>query len=135
MKGRLAWGLLASVVVGAAVIGAAPSLASAADAPAGQCGSKENPCPLQKWMRENMGGPMSSGDFAALEASFTKAAGFAPDKSWNGGDAKANWDSISKAGAEAAKKKDQPAVKAACKSCHDAFKDKYKAQFRTKAVP
>jgi hypothetical protein len=122
---------MAGILVGAASLAAAP-VASADDA---TCGSKENPCPLQKWMRQNMAAANSSGDMAGLAADFDKVAKIAPDPKWNGSDAKANWDAIAKAGQAAAKANDAAAVKAACKSCHDAFKDKYKAQFRTKAVP
>ena len=131
MNARWAWGMVAGVMIGAAGLAAAPS-ASADDA---TCGSKENPCPLQKWMRQNMAPANSSGDMAALATDFDKVAKISPDPKWNGADAKANWDAISKAGVAAAKANDAAAVKAACKSCHDAFKDKYKAQFRTKAVP
>lgn len=131
MRGRFAWGVLAGVLLGAAAMAAAPSIASAD----GLCGSKENPCPLQKWMRQNMATANSSGDMAALQTQFAKVAAISPDKSWNGSDAKANWDAIAKAGIDAAKANDAAGVKGACKACHDAFKDKYKASYRTKAVP
>ena len=131
MNGRMAWGLMAAVLIGAAGIAVAPS-AQAEDA---TCGSKENPCPLQKWMRQTMAAANASGDMAGLATAFEKVSKIAPDAKWNGSDAKANWDAIAKAGQAAAKANDPAAVKAACKSCHDGFKDKYKAQFRTKAVP
>ena len=131
MNGRWSWGVVAGILLGAAALGAAP-MASADD---GTCGTKENPCPLQKWMRQNMAAANSSGDMAALATDFDKVSKMAPDPKWNGSDAKANWDAIAKAGIAAAKANDAAAVKAACKSCHDTFKDKYKAQFRTKPVP
>jgi len=130
MNGKWAWGVIAGVTLGAAALAAAPS-AAADDA----CGTKENPCPLQKWMRQNMAPSNASGDMAALATDFDKVAKIAPDPKWNGADPKANWDAIAKAGQAAAKANDAAAVKAACKGCHDGFKDKYKAQFRTKAVP
>ena len=130
MDGRWAWGLLAGIMLGAATLAVAPS-ASADDA----CGTKENPCPLQKWMRQTMAPANASGDMASLATAFDKVSKIAPDPKWNGADAKANWDAIAKAGQAAAKANDAAGVKAACKSCHDSFKDKYKAQFRTKAVP
>ncbi len=130
MNGRWAWGLVAGIMLGAAGLAAAPS-ASAEDA----CGTKENPCPLQKWMRQNMASAMSSGDMTALGAAFDKVSKISPDPKWNGADAKANWDAIAKAGQAAAKANDAAGVKAACKGCHDGFKDKYKAQFRTKPAP
>jgi hypothetical protein len=130
MNARWSWGLVAGVMLGAAAIAAAPT-ASADDA----CGTKENPCPLQKWMRQNMAAANASGDMGALAADFDKVAKISPDPKWNGADPKANWDAIAKAGQTAAKANDAAAVKAVCKACHDTFKDKYKAQFRTKAVP
>ena len=93
LNGRWAWGLVAGVVLGAAAIAAAPT-ASADDA----CGTKENPCPLQKWMRQNMAPANASGDFAALATDFDKVSKIAPDPKWNGADPKANWDAIAKAG-------------------------------------
>ncbi len=130
MNGRWAWGLLAGITLGAATLAAAPT-AAADDA----CGTKEAPCPLQKWMRQTMAPANASGDMASLGTAFDKVSRIAPDPKWNGADAKANWDAIAKAGQAAAKANDAAGVKAACKGCHDTFKDKYKAQFRTKAVP
>ncbi len=118
--------LVAGVVLGsAALAGAAPTSALADDA---TCGTKENPCPLQKWMRANMGAAMAAGDLPTLAKSLDKAATMSPDPSWT-------WAAIAKTGADAARKGDTAGAKASCKSCHDAYKDKYKAQFRTKAVP
>lgn len=131
MAGRRAWVLMVGVMLSAAAMAAAPGV-SAAD---GTCGSKANPCPLQKWMRQNIAAANASGDMVALEAALTKAAAFAPDPSWNGKDPKASWDAISTAGAAAAKANDVAAVKQACKACHDSFKEKYKLHFRTRAVP
>jgi hypothetical protein len=120
MKRRIWYSVLAGVILGAASFAVLPATA-AADAAA--CGSKENPCPLQKWMRANMGTAMASNDMPALAKALEHAAGFAPDPSWT-------WSKIAKDGAAAAQKGDTAAVKASCKSCHDAYKDKYKAQFR-----
>jgi hypothetical protein len=86
-------------------------------------------------MRQNMSPAMSSGDMAALAIAFEKAAKLAPDPKWNGADPKQHWDAMSKAGIAAAKANDAAAVKAACKSCHEVYKDKYKQQFRTKPLP
>ena len=80
MSGKVWFGLLAGVVLGAAAVAAAPSVAVADNA----CGSKENPCPLQKWMRQNMAPANASGDMPALAAALEKASTFAPDPSWNG---------------------------------------------------
>jgi hypothetical protein len=115
-------------VMGAAVAGAlalVPRTASA-DPPAGACGTSDNPCPLQKWMRANMGTPLASGDTAALSTAFDHVATLSPDPSWAG------WGQAASAGSTAAKSKDMAGVKAACKACHDGFKDKYKTQFRAR---
>lgn len=126
MNARKSWVVLfAGVLLGSAVLASVPTSASADDT---TCGSKENPCPLQKWMRANMGAAMAAGDLPTLAKSLDKAATLSPDASWN-------WGAISKAGADAARKGDTAGAKAACKSCHDSFKDKYKAQFRAKAIP
>jgi hypothetical protein len=132
MKGRAAWGMMFGVLLSAAGMAAAPSMASA---DATSCGSKENPCPLQGWMRKTMAASNSAGDMASLEAQFRKVASMAPDKSWTGADPKAHWDAIANAGAAAAKANDAAGVKQACKACHDAYKDKYKQQFRLRPVP
>lgn len=103
-----------------------PTIASAEEA---TCGSKENPCPLQKWMRANVGAPMARGDLPVVASGLEKAAAFAPDPSWT------EWASIAKEGAAAAKKGDVAATKATCKSCHDKFKAKYKENFRARPLP
>jgi hypothetical protein len=117
--------LLAAVVLGSGALALVPAVATADDA---ACGSKDNPCPLQKWMRANMGPASANGDLPALAKALDSAGGFSPDSTWT-------WAKISKDGADAARKGDLATAKAACKTCHDAYKDKYKSQFRTKAVP
>jgi hypothetical protein len=132
------WGSLGVVVLAvAAAFASAPRLASAdapsqappAPAPApAACGTMDNPCPLQKWMRVNMGTPLASGDFDALGKALDHAGGFSPDATWT------TWAQFAKQGSTAAAAKDMNGVKASCKSCHDAFKDKYKAQYRARVV-
>ena len=117
--------------MGAAALAVAPKVAIADDV---ACGSKEKPCPPQKWMRTNMAPPNAAGDMPALAAALDKAAALAPDPSWNGKDPKASWDAIARAGAAAARANDAAAVKGCCKDCHDAWKAKYKEKFRTKPV-
>ena len=58
---------LAGVVLLAA--GFALTLPTLASADGAACGTKENPCPLQKWMRANMGAPMAASDMATLAKS------------------------------------------------------------------
>lgn len=95
---------------------------------AGECGTKPLPdCPLQGWMKANMNPPSLSGDTAALGAALEKAAAFGPP-------GYTNWVSISNDGAKAAKGGDLAAAKASCRSCHDQYKKKYQAEFRTRKI-
>lgn len=91
------------------------------------CGSKENPCPLQLWMRENVNPPMNKKDMPALADALDKIATFAPPEY-------TNWKSISVDGAAAARKGDMDAAKASCRSCHDQYKQKYKADMRGRKI-
>jgi hypothetical protein len=119
------WSLLGAVLL-AGALGAVPRAAQADDA---QCGGSKNPCPLEKWMRGNMGTPLSGDDLATVGKSMDFIAGKAPDGSY------ANWASIAKAGSDAAKAGDTAKVKASCKSCHDQYKAKYRGQYRARAFP
>ncbi len=125
MKTR-SWLVLLSVLLGAAALGVLPPV-RVASADGAACGAKDNPCPLQRWMRDNMGPAMAAGDLPALAKALDHAAGLSPDASWT-------WSSIAKTGADAARKGDLAATKASCKSCHEAYKEKYKTQFRTRPV-
>jgi len=98
-----------------------------------KCGEKGQPdCPLQGWMEKNVQDPLDAGDLAKVAASLEKAAGFVPSPKWNDGDN--GWAKLAKAGAAAAKAGDTAAVKASCKSCHKAWRNQYKKEFRTKPV-
>ena len=97
------------------------------------CGEKGQPsCPLQGWMEKNMQDPMDKGDLKAVAASLEKAATLVPDPKWN--DGAKGWAKIAKDAAAAAKSGDTAAVKAACKSCHSAWRKQYKATYRTRPV-
>jgi hypothetical protein len=100
---------------------------ASADPPA--CGTSDNPCPLQKWMRTNMGTPMAAGDLDTVGKALDNTPGLNPDPTWA-----TVWNQSSAAGSAAAKNKDTAGVKASCKTCHDAYKDKYKTQYRTRPV-
>jgi cytochrome c553 len=77
-------------------------------------------------MRANVGAPLATGDIDAVGRALSHVAGSSPDSTW------ATWAQFANQGATAASAKDNTGVKASCKSCHDAFKDKYKAQYRTR---
>lgn len=104
-----------------------PQVAFADGAACGATG--QPPCPLQKWMRANLGAAQSNGDAAALAAGLTKTAALNPDPTWT------DWVKISNDGAAAASKGDIAGAKASCNGCHQKYKADYKAKFRTKAVP
>lgn len=121
----LGWACLCGFAV--ALVASAP-LAPTARA-ADTCGSKDNPCPMQKWMRSYVGTPMQAKDLAGVAAGLEKAADLVKDGAFP------EWAALSKAGANAARQGDLGATKASCKDCHDKYKDSYKAKLRTKAVP
>lgn len=126
---RSAPAILIGSILFAAAIAVVPSASAQVDA---SCGSKTNPCPLQKWMQDNMGSKMMDGNLAVVAASFDKVATINPDASWS------DWSKIAKDGADAARKggdEGTRGAKAACKACHDKYKNDYKLKFRTKAVP
>lgn len=135
MGGAIGRGLMASVLaaalLGALILALSPREAMAAST----CGTRDNPCPMQKWMRTKLVAANAAGDMPALAAALDKIAKLSPDSSWNGTDVDQSWDAISKVGAAAARANDPAKVKAACQACHDAWKDKYKEMFRTRPVP
>lgn len=89
--------------------------------------------PLARWMETNVQAAVEAGDLAKLAASLEKAATFAPDPSWNQGDT--SWQKIAKEGAAKAKAGDLAGARASCKSCHTAWRKKYKAQFASRPLP
>jgi hypothetical protein len=110
----------------------AGALAVNASAQDASCGSRANPCPLQKWMQDNMGAKMSDGKLDEVAASLDKVSTMSPDATWT------DWPKFAKDGAAAARKGGDDGTrgaKAACKACHDKYKNDYKTKFRTKAVP
>ena len=85
------------------------------------------PCPLYAWMKANTSAAMSSQDFDALATALTKAATFAPA-------GYTNWASIARDGADAAKAQSLDGVKAACRGCHNQYKDRYKKEMRDRPI-
>jgi hypothetical protein len=123
-------------LLGAALfaLGYASLPAPAAQAADAACGGKGQPsCPLQGWMEKNMDPAVEKADMKAIAAGYEKISKMSPDPAWN--TATPSWSKIALAGKAAAEKGDMAAVKAECKTCHKAFRDKYKTAFRTKPVP
>jgi hypothetical protein len=91
------------------------------------CGDKgKPPCPMQKWMKENMAPAAANGDADALAKAFDYVASHAPAGF-------SDWSKIAKSGGDAAKAKKVEDAKKACKTCHDEYKSKYKDEMRDKA--
>jgi hypothetical protein len=78
-------------------------------------------------MKANTAPALSAQDFDALAIAFDKIAGFAPP-------AYAHWRSIAKDGADAARVEQVDAVKAACRGCHNQYKDRYKKELRDRPI-
>ena len=95
-----------------------------------ECGQPGQPaCPLQAWMRTNVASPLAANDTGGLAAGLAKAATLAPDPSWS------SWVTFANAGAEAAKTGNVAGARAACKGCHDAWREAYRARYRTRPIP
>lgn len=92
------------------------------------CASDAGPgCPMLRFMKGDVAlafaGKKSADLLAALDTLQKNApAGYA------------NWSSISKDGAAAVKAGDWTAAKAACRGCHNQYKDKYVAEHRSDAL-
>jgi hypothetical protein len=78
-------------------------------------------------MKANTAPALSAQDFGALVIAFNKIAGFAPPTY-------ANWQSIARDGADAARVEQLDAVKAACRGCHNQYKDRYKKELRDRPM-
>jgi hypothetical protein len=84
---------------------------------------------LGKWMKPNMGAPLAGQDFPTLQKSLELVASKPPPGDYP------QWSAISKDGAVAASKEDLPGVKASCKKCHDAYKERYKKEHVSRPFP
>lgn len=97
------------------------------------CGEKGQPrCPLQAWMEDNLQTAVDASDASALAKGLAHVVKLSPDPSWNAGPQ--GWTVLANAGADAAKQDDLAAAKQSCKSCHKAWRAKYKQTFRTRPV-
>jgi hypothetical protein len=89
--------------------------------------------PLQVWMKQNMTPPMKAKNWLGMADSLEHAATLAPPNYATAG--YANWVSIAKDGANAARAADLDAVKAACRGCHEQYKTKYRTEMRARPIP
>ena len=98
------------------------------------CGATGQPkCPLERWMEDNVEVAAENGDLPRLAELYTKMAGWAPDPSWNTG--ASSWRAISEGAASKARAGDMRGARGACKSCHTAWRERYRAEFRQRPVP
>jgi len=111
------------------LLGLFPGCKNEDEVPAGAtCGKKPLPdCPLQKWMKDNMKPALDQKDSVALAKALDHVAEHPPSGF-------AGWDTIAKKGADAARAGDIDAVKAACKSCHDDQRPRFKKEIRDKPL-
>ena len=72
-------------------------------------------------------------DVKALEGLLAKVVEFVPDAKWNEG--AQGWSKIATEGSAKAKAGDFKAVQATCKSCHSAWRKKYRTEFRPRPLP
>ena len=84
-------------------------------------------------MEQHLQHAVEAEDLPALAKGLTRAATFAPDPSWNTGDQA--WSTIAKSGAAAATAGDLATAKQTCKTCHKAWRSKYKETYRKRPVP
>lgn len=98
------------------------------------CGGAGQPrCPLDAWMEDNVEPAAERGDLPRLAELYTKMAGFAPDPSWNTGES--SWRAIAEGAAAKARAGDMRGARSACKSCHQAWKERYRNEFRARVLP
>jgi cytochrome c553 len=105
----------------------AMSLAAVGFAGLAQAGDPKTP--LGKWMKPNMGAALAGEDYDTLKKSLDLVASKVPKGDYP------QWAAMASAGSAAAAKQDLKSVKASCKQCHDAYKDKYIKDFPGLAFP
>jgi len=96
----------------------------------GLCLADDPKTPLGKWMKPNMGAPMAGQDWDTLKKSLDLVA-----SKGNPSAAYPNWVTLAKQGSTAAAAQDLSGLKAACKGCHDQYKQSYIKDFPDKAFP
>jgi hypothetical protein len=110
------------------------STPTAAEPQPSPCGEKGQPrCPLQGWMEDHLQSALDKEDLPTLARALGRVASFVPDPSWNAG--AQGWSVIANSGVDAAKRGDSAATRLACKTCHKAWRSKYKDAFRQRVLP
>ena len=97
--------------------------------PRAACGKRPlADCPLQGWMKRTMSPAIMQLDFPALESGFLAASKLGPPGF-------PDWAPMALDGAAAAKAHDIDGVKSRCRSCHNAYQKRYRAEVRERRLP
>ena len=83
---------------------------------------------MQAWMQKNAQPAMQSNDAAKVGAVLEQIAKMTPPGAYP------KWEKISIDGAAAGKSGDFGAAKASCRTCHEEYKAKYKADDRARKI-
>jgi hypothetical protein len=93
-------------------------------------GPTASEAPLLFWMQGHVATALRRSDLVTLGAALDELATFAPKDP-----AYANWASIAKDGADAARAGSLDGAKAACRGCHTQCRSSYKAAMRARRLP
>jgi hypothetical protein len=102
-----------------------------------RCGSRFLPdCPLQGWMKEHANSMFMFGDISAIGEVFDQIAAFVPPDAYpDGRPYYPYWVSIAEDGARTARSGNLNATKAACRECHQLYRDLYHRTDRARTLP
>ncbi len=96
-----------------------------------ECEADEVTCPMFDWMEENTVPAVENRNLPELAKALHKIEFMAPDPSWNEGDE--GWARISRDGATKAEAGDFRGARAACKACHQSWRDRFRQEGRRTA--
>ena len=85
------------------------------------------PCPLQRFMRENVALPLARGETKSIGVSLRKVATIGPSEF-------TNRSAIASQGAAAAEQGSTTALRSACNACHQAYRAAYRAKYRAQPI-
>ena len=85
------------------------------------------PCPLQRFMRENVALPLARGETKSIGVSLRKVATIGPSEF-------TSWSAIASQGADAAEQGNTAALRSACNACHQEYRAAYRAKYRAKPI-
>jgi hypothetical protein len=122
--------LAAIALAGASGVAAAGGLEEDPSPRGAACGRPGQPvCPMQAWMRDELGAPLGRGKLAEVGKALERLATASPDPHW------VLWVSSSRDGAAAAARGDAAGARTSCRVCHDAYRIEYRKRFRTRPPP